>query len=425
MNLKKMAAVFAAATVLSVGCLVPVYAENSEASTEEAVTLTSDDGLWEYTLQENNEISEDEYVCLDKYYGSETELSIPSEINGVPVKELGDYTFYENKMLTKVTIPATLTDFGEFSFFGCSSIEEFIVDEENEIYKTIDGAVIGVDNQLYVCYPPAKTDTEYTLPDGVIAINPGAFAMCKNLKTINFPDTLTSIGYYCFSECTSLNNVVIPDSVEELREFNFTGCTALTDITLPDTLFTIGAGAFSFCSSLESIDFPKYIMEIGQGAFTATAMTEIEIPSTVQNIGYYAFGYTADEQGQFVEMESFVLKGIEGGVAQSYCTENPHITFEAVEAPTEAIDEATEETAVTAKDGEKSEGLKPGIIVAICVAGVAVVTAIILVVVKVVRGKKSNIDESDDDYENDSDEDENDIDIENIDEDDNSDDSDE
>lgn len=419
MNFKKLTAVLAATTVLCFGSLTPTYAEENTSATESTVsevteseTKTTDDGLWEYTVQTVTESSE-KYILLSKYFGNETEIVIPSEIEELPVKELGDYTFYENKIVTKITIPETLTDFGDFSFFGCSAVDEFIVDENNEIYKTVDGAIIGNDNQLYVCYPPAKPDTEYTLPDGVIAINPGAFAMAKNLKTINFPDTLTDIGYYCFSECTSLNNVVIPDSVEELGEFNFTGCTSLTDITLPDTLFTIGAGAFSFCTSLESFDFPKYIMEIGQGAFTATAMTEVEIPSTVQDIGYYAFGYSADQQGQFIEMDNFVLKGIEGSVAESYCSENSHITFEAVEAPTEAAEEenvaeGTEAAAV--KTENESEGLKPGVIVAIAVAGVALLAVIIAVIVKIKRGKNSENDgtdvdvDADENYDNNDDE---------------------
>lgn len=393
MKLKKLTAVLAAAAMMCVCGFSSVYAEDSESSSEEVEMVQSDDGLWGYEVHVDEE-SQESYALLAEYYGDDAELVIPSEVGGYPVRELGEYVFYENTFLTKVTIPETLEDFGNFSFFGCESIEEYVVDEGNEIYKSVDGAIIGDNNDaLFVCYPPAKPDTEYTVPDGIIAINPGAFAVCKNLQTINFPDTLTEFGYYCFAECTSLNNIVIPDQVSELAEFTFTGCTALTDITLPDTLHTIGAGAFSFCSSLDSINFPKYIMEIGQGAFTATGFTEIEIPSTVQNIGYYAFGYEADEQGQFIPMESFTIKGVEGSVAQSYCSENTHITFESIEVSAEEAVSGTENTSETEKDKDNDSGLKSGQIAAICIVGVIVIASVIAAVVKVKKGKNTEVDE--------------------------------
>ncbi|MGN0612819.1 MAG: leucine-rich repeat domain-containing protein [Porcipelethomonas sp.] len=414
MNFKKFAAVIAASALVCFSSFSMVYAEeDSDTASEEETssqteseTLLSSDSLWEYTIG-NDEETNEEYASLDKYLGSDAEISIPSEVDGITVRKLGTYTFYENTTVTKINIPETITDFGDFSFFGCPSLKEFFVDENNELYTADNGILIGKDGLLFICYPPAKTETEYTIPDGVVALNPAAFATCTNLKTVNFPDSLERMGLYCFAECTSLNNVVIPESVTELSQFNFCGCTSLTDITLPDTMHTIGDGAFFACTALDKIDFPDYIQQIGQCAFVSTGFTEIEVPATVQEIGYSAFGYTTDEQGLLVEMDGFVVKGLTGSAAQAYCGENENVTFESTDSSyTEASGET--ETDSENSDNEESSGLKPGVVVAICVGGVVVVIAVIIIV-KVILSSRTgtdDADEEDDDESDDSDSDE-------------------
>ncbi len=394
MNFKKIAAVLAVTALTCVGTVLPAFAEESEETTEAITVITQDavseDGVWTYSIIKDNTTGE-EYASLESYTGTDTEVVIPSEVDGSIVRELGQYTFYENPSITKVTISDSITTFGNFPFFACTSLKEFEVDENNEIYTVNDGVLMGDNEQLLICYPPAKPETEYTIPDGVVALNPAAFATCTNLTSVTFPDTLERMGLYCFAECTSLNNVVIPESVSALSDFNFTGCTSLTDITLPDTMHTIGSGAFFSCTAMDSIDFPEHLMEIGQCAFVSTAFTEIEIPSTVQEIGYSAFGYTADQTGQLVAMDSFIVKGLTGSMAQSYCGENEHVTFESTGEP--ATESTAEQPEATESDtAKKDEGMKPGIIVAICIGG-AVVIILITVVIKKLRGSADTSDD--------------------------------
>jgi hypothetical protein len=52
---------------------------------------------------------------IDGYEGSETNITIPSQIVGVPVKYIGNYAF-ENKNLTGVTIPDSITQIGDRAF---------------------------------------------------------------------------------------------------------------------------------------------------------------------------------------------------------------------------------------------------------------------------------------------------------------------
>lgn len=398
MKFKKIAAILSSAFVCA-AAIVPVGAEETEETTEAVSVVVeeaeSEDALWTYSVLKDNTTNE-EYAVLNTYTGSEAEVVIPDEVDGYTVSELGTYTFYENPSIKKITISESLKNIGDFPFFACSSLEGFEVDEDNEIYSTVDGILMADDEQLLVCYPPAKSETEYTIPDGTVALSAGAFATCKNLSKVTFPDTLERMGLYCFAECTSLNNVTIPESVTELSEFNFTGCTSLTDITLPDTMHTIGSGAFSFCTAFDSIEFPTHLMEIGQGAFVSTGFTEIEIPATVQEIGYSAFGYVTDEQGQLVAMDSFIIKGLTGSMAQSYCGENEHVEFVSIDDTVETEGSGdTADTSVSYLVGdaddipEEEKEIKPGIIAAICIAGVVILAGIIILIKKL-RGSSAN-----------------------------------
>lgn len=385
MNVKKIAALIAASMTICFSSLNFVYAEEaseSETSQEEPELILSEDSMWKY-VHVTDEDTNEEYVSLESYLGHEKEVVIPEEIDGNVILGLGEYTFRENEAIEKVTISENLKYFGGFPFFACTSIKEFEVNDKNEIYEAVDGVVYGDDKQLLIVYPPAKSDTEYTVPDGVVAIHSGAFACCSNLKKVNFPDSLQKFGAFCFSECTSLNNIVIPEKVTELSEFNFTGCTALTDITLPEKLSVIGAGAFFSCKVLNSIEFPSSLSEIGEAAFVSTGFKEIEIPPGITTIGYSAFGYDTDQTGQLITMESFTIKGATSSQAQWYCADegNNHITFVPIDE--KYAQEATSENS----DSDKNSGVNPGMIVGIVIV---FLVAIIVPLFAVFKSKSKN-----------------------------------
>lgn len=60
----------------------------------------------------------------------ETEFTIPAEINGKAVTSTAMHVFRNNPVLKKVTVPATVTSLGGFTFNGMKAIEEITLEHE-------------------------------------------------------------------------------------------------------------------------------------------------------------------------------------------------------------------------------------------------------------------------------------------------------
>ena len=80
----------------------------------------------------------------------------------------------------------------------------------------------------------------------------------------------------------------------------FSGCVNLSAITLPPTITSIGFYAFGYsvdnqgypvpCSSLHNIVIPPSVTTIGAYAFSQSGLTEVILPPSVTSIGTLAFG---------------------------------------------------------------------------------------------------------------------------------------
>lgn len=347
-------------------------------------------GDFQYSL--NTDDDGNQIAFLEKYTGDETKVTIPEEIDGYKVTGLGDQTFTENEQITEITISANLENFGYYPFYGCTSLMEFKVNEDNPLYTADkDGVLVRKDGLSLIAYPVGKKPESYTVADGTILINASAFAMCSSLKEINFPDSLKIIDYFAFSECTSLESLKLPDNVTELGTMCFSTCTSLKSVELPENLQKLGDAAFFKCESLETIEFPPNLTSIGQAAFCSTGLTSITIPATITSIGYSAFGFHTDENDNFEADENFVIMGYKGSYAQTYSSEND-ISFV-------SLDE--EVTEAPSSDKSKNGKIPSGTIIGF-VIGLAAVLVIVIVLVTV---KGSSKEKGDDENEEDDTED--------------------
>lgn len=92
------------------------------------------DGAEKFTVSDNvlYDVSEDTTAAIVAYpFGkTETEFTIPAEINGKAVTSTAMHVFRNNPVLKKVTVPATVTSLGGFTFNGMKAIEEITLEHE-------------------------------------------------------------------------------------------------------------------------------------------------------------------------------------------------------------------------------------------------------------------------------------------------------
>ena len=299
--MKKRALSLLLALALLMGIAAPV-------SAAEDTPITSGD--WVY-------LAEDGEATLVEYLGSDTDVVVPAQIDGLKVAVLGssdpDYDVFRDLQLTSVQLPEGLKHIATGCFSGQQSL------------------------------------TEVVIPDSVTTISYYAFSGCTALETVALSETLTTIKSFAFSGCTALETVELPESLTNIEQMAFRNCTGLKEITVPcNTAFrafygctglekvaisgtTVGSQAFEGCTSLTDVTLTDSVAALGEAAFANTGLTSIFIPASVTTMEYYCVGFTADvnETGwinSIDKIDSFVIYGYAETAAEAYA-ERFHFAF--------------------------------------------------------------------------------------------------
>ena len=214
--------------------------------------------------------------------------------------KLGNYAFYDCRVLTNLTIPSSVTSIGESAFEYCSSL------------------------------------TSLTIPSSVTLIWHYAFRGCSGLTSLTIPSNVTLIGGSVFSGCSGLTSLTIPSSVTSIGNNAFHGCSGLTSLTIPSSVTSIGSDAFSGCSSLTNLyyiiddEFETYLskghpyIDVNCGIeyyLNDKKITSVVIPSTITALGEYAFQKCRDLTSVYVSWPTPISAGSAfSGVGISKCT---------------------------------------------------------------------------------------------------------
>ena len=230
-------------------------------------------------------------------------LSIPSTLGEHRVTCIGDAGIQCCANLTRVTIPASVTNIGKGMFYACAGLTDITVDAGNEKYSSLDGVLFNKDQTTLILFPYGKAGS-YAIPARVTKIEASAFRHCPGLTAITvdpananyssmdgvlFDKKQTTIirfpcgkaGSYtihagvinisegAFWDCSSLTDITISEGVSSLVNNDdyyyrpggstwtpsgpFGGCTGLTAVKISGSVVNIECGALESCTNLQSI----------------------------------------------------------------------------------------------------------------------------------------------------------------------------
>lgn len=221
-----------------------------------------------------------------------TELELPEGLCTI-----GQYAFSGCTALRSIRLPASLREMfpsgraaNGMPFGGCAALEQIIVREGNPAFTVHDGALIGLEKSRILCFPPARRQQSYTVPDWVRSIGSEAFRDHPTLETVILPEELESISSGAFAGCTALTRIDLPDGLRRLGQGAFGGCTALTGIALPSGLRSVGRSTFEGCTALREVKLPVAAEKLDHAAFAGcTALEEIMLPEGLTELAGKVF----------------------------------------------------------------------------------------------------------------------------------------
>ena len=273
----------------------------------------------------------------------EGDIVIPSSITykdkNYTVTKVGHEAFMENTSVKSVEIPATVASLEDYTFYNCTALESVKLPEALE--EVPEGLFYGCTSLTKVNFPESlvfigPVSFMYTalkeaiLPDGIETIGERAFYKTSSLEKLHLPANLFIVADQAFvtwSEVVRVDSNVLPESLMMVGTAAFYGLVdwnGTHSIVLPKDLCFIDNGAFAFCkldnvSVSEGNEYfciqdnmlfnndksrllimfndgntkkvvPEGVTEIDMGCGGCDSSVEqLVLPSTLENIGYFAF----------------------------------------------------------------------------------------------------------------------------------------
>ena len=260
-----------------------------------ADTQTVDGVVWHYLTDEGRAIicsgERDEYgwyvdgPAIDAAVSGD--LSIPSELGGLPVGKVCERAFKGCSKVTSITVPPEVESIDEEAFLGCAALTNVVLSEG--VSGVSPSAFDGCARRPRVVLPNSIRDFKGGLgrmgmivnfdfrPDNPWVRRVGEFlcdrrmntvlGYCGRGKRLVIPDGIVRIGDEAFGGLP-VEKVVLPPTLEEIGNEAFEGCDSIVTVEIPASVRKIGNCAFRCCRSLSGVFYRGRRVEVADSAFS-------------------------------------------------------------------------------------------------------------------------------------------------------------
>lgn len=144
-------------------------------------------------------------------FSNQSQLS--SVIIPISVESIGASAFSGCSCLTSITIPSNVTSIGWSAFKNCNSLSSIVVELGNPTYNSLDNCNAIIETSTNTLIAGCKNTI---IPNSVTNIGEYAFYGCSKLTSIIIPNNVTRIDNSAFEECNSLTYVTIGSAVTSI-----------------------------------------------------------------------------------------------------------------------------------------------------------------------------------------------------------------
>ena len=234
---------------------------------------------------------------------AEGEITVPSDVKGVPVTSVGSDAFRFCKKVTAVNIPDSVTEMGTSLFTYCHALEKATVSEANPNFCSVGGVIFSKDRKTLVAFPPAYVQKDYVIPDGVETIREDAFYTAE-IESLTMPDSVIKLDSFSFPYVKYMNSIKFSNNLETIGSYSFSNCIALESADIPVSVTSIGRNAFTDCKALAKITINNPECTIGESQNTLGSNDVTVIRGYADST---AHAYAEEYAFQFEDMDGNVL----------------------------------------------------------------------------------------------------------------------
>lgn len=272
------------------------------------VTIPSKIDGYTVTGVENMDTSNIKKIVMPDTVTYIGESAFADSSDGVPLEEvvlsknlktIGPCAFRGCYDLKSIDIPKSVTEIGHSAFYGCSSLENVSINSEIDIAEDVFSSVPAVNNSyddwLYNenssdffiwngwLYGYKGNSKNPVIPSGVYGISDDLFRN-SDITGITIPEGVKYIGYGAFKNCTALKSVKLPNSLQKIGGEAFGDCTALSSVTFGSGLKSIEYEGFGHCEALKKVVLPEGLEKLDSAFYGCYNLENMTFPNSLSEI---------------------------------------------------------------------------------------------------------------------------------------------